>query len=74
MTSRAERSMLRDALAEAAHEYTIDPTEAHRHVLQGMRFMAGLLGMPEGQSHYVWPDTADRRARRHTILRGRRAR
>lgn len=71
---RSERELVRDALAEAVAEYADDPNEDRRHVLNGMRYVAGLLGMPEGRSDFQWPagTPIDRAARRRILLRYRR--
>jgi hypothetical protein len=69
--------MLHDAMAEMVAEQASDPTQDREKILLGMRLMAGLLGMPEGHSHYEWEvcaEAGDRRARRLSVLRALRRR
>jgi hypothetical protein len=67
-----ERSMLHDTMAEMVTEYSEHPTEEGRHILLGMRIMAGTLGMPEGHSNYEWAHQVasieSRRSRRLVVM------
>lgn len=68
-----ERDMLHDALAAAVTTVQASPTLQNEYILTGMRRMAALLGMPEGQPDYTWgAETASlpisRQARRRHLL------
>ncbi len=54
-TSRWE---LHDALLELLqNEPDAIDHERWRGIVFGMRYAAGIIGMPEGSTEYVWPET-----------------
>jgi hypothetical protein len=60
--TEGQQRTVHDALFEALTEPLFPDATAQDHakrrsLIHGMRYVAGLLGMEEGSTEYVWPET-----------------